>query len=81
MMLCNIPVRRTALREWPAHDPTRETFVFVLGRLVGEARRRRPKEQPPRKLSGKRTAIGWWTSGKRGYQNSLHRRGNPAPPP
>jgi hypothetical protein len=27
MMLCNIPVRRMALRDWPAHDPSRETFV------------------------------------------------------
>jgi len=64
MMLCNKPVRRMARALGHTHDPSRETFVFVHGRLVGRSRRRRPKEQPPRKLSGKRTAIGWWTSGK-----------------
>jgi len=43
MMLCNIPVRRTALREWPAHDPTRETFVSsqadLSAKCEGEGRR------------------------------------------
>jgi hypothetical protein len=37
MMLCNIPVRREALRGWPAHDPSRETFVFVSADLSAEA--------------------------------------------
>jgi hypothetical protein len=43
MMLCNIPVRREALQVWPAHDPSRERALSIGS----------PKEQPPRKLSGK----------------------------
>ncbi len=36
MMLCNILVRRTALREWPAHDPTRETPSEALAKEGAE---------------------------------------------
>src|SRR5690348_688941 len=41
MMLCNIPVRRTALRGWPAHDPSRETPSKAL-REGGGRRSNRP---------------------------------------
>src|SRR4029079_9497106 len=41
MMLCNIPVRRTAPRGWPAHDPTRETPSEAL-REGGGRRSNRP---------------------------------------
>jgi hypothetical protein len=52
MMLCNIHPRREALEEWPAHDPSRER----ASELLQLEEKGPPKEQPPRKLSGKRTA-------------------------
>jgi len=47
MMPANVRARREAPPDRPTHDPLRERPAVAPA----------PKEQPPRKLSGKRTAM------------------------
>jgi hypothetical protein len=73
MMLCNIPVRRTAPQGWPAHDPTRETPSEALaeegaeGATAPETLRQKDRDR----------VMNFWKV--RPLENGFHRRGNPAP--
>jgi len=72
MMLCNIPVRRTAPQGWPAHDPTRETPSGAACRGGGRRSNRPGNSQAKGPRSGDELLESEAAS-------SLHRRGNPPP--
>ena len=67
MMRADVRARREARLDGYTNDPSRETLVFGDADVSGRSQRRRPKEQPPRKLSGKRTAreMNFWKAGDR----------------
>src|SRR5690348_16235131 len=52
MMLCNIPVRRTALRGWPPQDPSRETPSEAFGERGGRRSNRPGNSQAKGPRSG-----------------------------